>query len=224
MPAFNEQENISRIVDDFRAMNIVDEIIVVDNNSSDATARLAQGAGARVILEKRQGYGYACQAGLRAASGDYVVLLEPDGTFLAKDIFKFLAYAEDFSLVQGTRTTREMIWRGANMGILLKWGNWSVAKILEVLYGGPSLTDMGCTYRLIRREALEKIKDELSVGGSAFLAEMTTRALKKRIHTIEISVNYLSRKGASKITGSFRGAVDVCLRMLLIIFSGLFRR
>jgi len=224
MPAYNEQENIYNIVKEFKALNIVDEILVIDNNSTDDTAQLAKDAGAVLIGEIKQGFGYACQKGLKTAQGEYILLVEPDGTFVARDIFKFLSYIEDFSLVQGTRTAKEMIWRGANMGHLLKWGNWFVAKILQVLYRGPSLTDMGCTYRLIKKRALDDIKDCLSVGGSAFLAEMTIWALKKEVKTIEISVNYLSRKGVSKITGSKWRTVVVCFKMFFIIVTRLFKK
>lgn len=219
MPAYNEKEGIVNIINDFKSIGITDEILVVDNNSKDGTAQLARDAGAAVITETRQGFGYACQKGLKIARGEYIVLVEPDGTFSAKDIFKFLSYSEDFDFIQGTRTTKEMIWQGANMGHLLKWGNWLVAKLLQLLYAGPSLSDMGCTYRLITKSSLNEIKDSFKVGGSAFLAEMTACALKKRIKTIEIPVNYLMRKGVSKITGSKWRTVIVCLEMLLIIFN-----
>lgn len=224
MPAYNEQENVYQIVKDFKALNIVDEILVIDNNSKDNTAQLARDAGAVVITETKQGFGYACQRGLRAAMGDYIILVEPDATFIARDIFKFLAYTEDFSLIQGTRTTKEMIWQGANMGYMLKWGNWLVAKILQFLYNGPSLSDMGCTYRMIRKEALDEIKDDFTVGGSAFLAEMTVQALKKRVKTIEIPVNYFPRKGISKITGNRCRALVVGFKMLYIIADRLVKK
>lgn len=224
MPAYNEKENIARIVADFKALNIADEIIVVDNNSNDSTGQLAKDAGARVIAETRQGYGYACQQALKQAAGSYVVLVEPDGTFVARDVYKFFSYIEDFELVQGTRTTKELIWDGANMGHMLKWGNGIVAKILQVIYKGPSLSDMGCTYRMIRRQALDRIKDNLTVGGSAFLAEMTVEALKSGVKVIEIPVHYLPRKGLSKITGNKLLAVTVGLHMLFILATRLFKR
>jgi len=224
MPAYNEEESIAGVVGDFQTLNIIDEILVVDNNCSDLTAQLAKKAGASVIVETRQGFGYACQRGLRQAKGEYVILVEPDGTFVAKDIFKFLAYIEDFGLVQGTRTTKEMIWHGANMGHMLKWGNWFVAKILQFLYRGPSLSDMGCTYRMIKGKDLGLIKNSFNIGGSAFLAEMTIEALKKNIKTIEIPVNYLSRKGVSKITGSKPQTLLVCLQMFLIIAARIFKK
>jgi glycosyltransferase involved in cell wall biosynthesis len=204
--------------------NIEAEIIVVDNNSKDETGIIAERYGARVVKELKQGYGHACKRALLEATGDYIVLVESDCTFSSKDILKFLAYSDDFDLIMGTRTTKELIAKSANMHFLLKWGNWLVAKLLQVLYCGPALTDMGCSYRLIKRTALEKIKDHLYVGGSAFLANMTTAALKKSISTIEISVNYKERKGKSKITGDFSKAIIVALNMLGIIFINLFRK
>ena len=224
MPALNEEESIGELVREFKDCNYVDEVIVVDNNSQDQTARNALGSGARVVKEPRRGYGYACRRALLEATGDYIILVESDDTYTPKDVIKFLAYAKDFDLIQGTRTTKELIARSANMYFLLKWGNWFVAKILQVFYNGPSLSDMGCTYRLIKRDALRKIEGYLSVGGSAFLADMTTVALKSRIKTIEISVNYRARKGKSKITGSFLRTAALALNMIAIIFINLFKK
>ena len=95
------------------------------------------------------------------AGADLIVLAEPDGTFAGKDVLKLLAFADDFDLVLGTRTTPELIWQEANMGRFLRWGNWVVAKLLQVLFGGPSLSDCGCTLRLLRRDAYLAIRDGL---------------------------------------------------------------
>ena len=108
-PAYNEAANIARAVRDFQAVPAVDEVLVVDNNSKDGTGELARAAGARVILETKQGYGNALQRGLREATGDYIILAEPDGTFVADDVVKLLAYAHELDMVMGTRTTRELI-------------------------------------------------------------------------------------------------------------------
>src|SRR5262249_5203713 len=181
-----------------------------------ATAR-APAAGGRVIEDPRQGYGYALRRGLAEAQGEYVVLAEPDGTFMGKDVLKLLTYADDFDLVLGTRTTRELIWRGANMGWQLRWGNWIVAKFLQVLFGGPSLSDCGCTLRLIRRDAAQQMLNRFTVGGSHFLPEMVCLALLDRTRLIEVPVNYRHRVGESKITGSFNTALRVGARMLGLI-------
>ena len=216
-PAYNEEAGIAQAVADFGAIEAADEVLVVDNNSRDATARRAAAAGARVVCEPRQGYGHALRRGLAEAQGEYVVLAEPDGTFMGKDVLKLLAYADDFDLVLGTRTTRELIWHGANMGWQLRWGNWIVAKLLQVLFGGPSLSDCGCTLRLVRRSAADRLLPRFTVGGSHFLPEMVCLALLSDLRLVEVPVNYRDRVGQSKITGSMRTTVRVAGHMIGLI-------
>jgi glycosyltransferase involved in cell wall biosynthesis len=218
-PAYNEELYIRRAIEDFFIPGIVDEIVVVNNNSRDRTAEEASQTNARVVLETRQGYGFALQRGMREATGDLIILAEPDGTFIGRDVLKLLAYSEDFELVCGTRTTRELIWSEANMGWFLRQGNWAVAKMLQLLYNGPSLSDCGCTLRLIHRQALARIQDKFTVGGSHFLPEMVILALKHKIRMIEIPVNYRGRVGESKITGNFKGVLRTGLRMIGLILS-----
>ncbi len=76
------------------------------------------------------------------------MLAEPDGTFLPEDISKLLVYSDECDAVFGTRTTRELIWHGANMNWFLRWGNWGVAKMVEFLFNTTHLSDVGCSYRL----------------------------------------------------------------------------
>jgi len=216
-PAYNEEEGIADAVRDFKAVDAVDEIVVVDNNSRDRTAELAAEAGARVVSEPKQGYGNALQRGMREARGDLIVLAEPDGTFASADVLKLLVYSGDAELVLGTRTTRELIWGGANMGPFLRWGNWALAKLLQVLFGTSSLSDVGCTMRLVHREALERFQDELTVGGSHFLPEMVILARLHDTPILEVPVNYRSRRGESKITGELGPAVKVGLNMIGLI-------
>ncbi len=92
------------------------------------------------------------------------MLAEPDGTFLAEDILKLLVYSGECDVVFGTRTTRELIWDGANMAALLRWGNWAVAKLIEALYNTSHLSDVGCTYRLLRAETAKTVADAMTVG------------------------------------------------------------
>ena len=217
LPAFNEEGYIRPAVEDFLIGGIVDEVIVVDNNSSDRTTEEASLTRARVVHESQQGYGHALRRGLREASSDIVIMAEPDGTFLGRDVLKLLAYADDFDMVCGTRTTRELVWDQANMGWFLRVGNWVVAKLIQVLYGGPSLSDCGCTLRLTHRTALQQIQDDLTVGGSHFLPEMVILSLKRRLKIIEIPVNYRGRVGDSKITGNLKGAITTGLRMIGLI-------
>lgn len=222
-PAYNEEKYIRRAVEDFFIPGVVDEIVVVNNNSRDGTADEAAQTNARVVLETKQGYGNALQRGLREAHGDLIVMAEPDGTFVGRDVLKLLAYAEDFEMVCGTRTTREMIWGQANMGWFLRQGNWIVAKMLMVLYDTPSLSDCGCTLRLIRRDALMKFQNELTVGGSHFLPEMIILAVKHHVSFIEIPVNYRGRIGESKITGNLKGALHTGFKMMALILSYKFK-
>jgi glycosyltransferase involved in cell wall biosynthesis len=213
-PAYNEEPYIRSAIEDFLIPGVVDEVLVIDNNSRDRTAEVAAGTDARVVRETRQGYGFALRRGLQEATGDIVILAEPDGTFLGRDVMKLLAYADDFDMVCGTRTTRELIWDQANMGWFLRIGNWTVAKMIQILYGGPSLSDCGCTLRLTHRSALDRIHADLTVGGSHFLPEMVILALKRRLKVIEIPVNYRGRVGESKITGSLSGTLRTGFNMI----------
>ncbi len=221
-PAYNEEQYIRPAVEDFFLTGVVDEVVVVDNNSSDGTAAEAAKTAARLVRETRQGYGYALQRGLREATGDLIIMAEPDGTFVGRDVLKLLAYADDFDMVCGTRTTRELIWEQANMGWFLRVGNWTVAKLVQVLYGGPSLSDCGCTLRLTHRAAVAVISDGLTVGGSHFLPEMVILGLKRRLKIIEVPVNYRGRVGESKITGSLSGTLRTGFRMIGIIIKNRF--
>jgi glycosyltransferase involved in cell wall biosynthesis len=219
LPAYNEEGYIRPAVDDFFVPNVVDEVVVVDNNSRDRTADEVRLTRARLVTETRQGYGYALQRGLAEATGDIVIMAEPDGTFIGRDVLKLLAYADDFDMVCGTRTTRELLWDQANMGWFLRLGNLTVAKMLQLLHGGPSLSDCGCTLRLTHRSALDKIRGDLTVGGSHFLPEMVILALKRRLKVIEIPVNYRGRVGESKITGNLKGALTTGIRMIGLIIK-----
>jgi glycosyltransferase involved in cell wall biosynthesis len=222
-PVYNEEAGILQAIEDFGSVPWVDEIVVVDNNSSDRSADLVRTTRARLVTEKRQGYGFALRRGMHEASGDLIILAEPDGTFMAKDVLRLLAYADDFQMVCGTRTTRELIWAEANMGIFLRLGNWVVAKLLEFLFNGPSLSDCGCTMRLIHADAARRLEPYLTVGGSYFLPEMIVLGLLMKMRIIEVPVNYRGRLGMSKITGSLKTAWRVGWKMIVLILSYRFR-
>ena len=189
LPAYNEGLNIKKNIEAFIAINLFDEVIVVDNNSSDDTANEIKKTSCKYVEEKTQGYGAAIRKGMAVSTGDYIVLCEPDGTFSANDMDKFLAYLNDFDCVFGTRTSKPLIQKGAKMQFHLRYGNILVAKVLEYLYFGPSLTDVGCTYKVISRNSYEKIKNELKVIGSEFQPELMIRILLTNIKVIEIPVN-----------------------------------
>ena len=125
---YNEKESIKQQIDDCFATGFVDEVLVVNNNAVKGTTEEVRKTRAKVLYEKKQGYGYGYQAGLCEAKTDIIIMSEPDATFdHKKDILKLLVYSNEFPVVFGTRTTQALIREGANMGIFLKWGNVFVA-------------------------------------------------------------------------------------------------
>ena len=216
-PVYNEEEGIVGAIEDFFSTGVVDEVIAVDNNSKDRSAELIRSTRARLVSEPRQGYGFALRRGLSEAKTDLVILAEPDGTFMGKDIMKLLAYSDDFDIVLGTRTTPQLIWKGANMGNSMRYGNWLVAKLIEVLFNTGSLSDCGCTLRLLSSEAAKTIGPRLTVGGSHLLPEIVVLGRLAGFKIIEVPVNYRERLGTSKITGDFVKTVKVAYRMIGLV-------
>jgi glycosyltransferase involved in cell wall biosynthesis len=214
---YAERDSIREVIEDFFATGLVDEVLVVDNNAQPGTAEEVAQTRARLVHEPKQGYGHATRRGLLEASGDLVVLSEPDGTFLAQDILKFLVYSGECEVVFGTRTTRELIWAGANMARFLRWGNWAVAKLIEVLYNTSHLSDVGCTYRLLRVETARAVAETMTVGGSHAGVEIMLRTILGGARFVEVPVNYLPRVGTSSVTGHPVKAVKVGLRMIGLV-------
>lgn len=224
-PAYNEEKNIANAILDFRRLKIVDEILVIDNNSKDKTSKIAKSKKAKVIKETKQGYGFALRRGLKEAKGELVVLCEPDGTFLAKDLLRLLKLTEKYDLVMGSRTNIKYIGKKANMRGALRFGNLILAKIMQILYSPKtSLSDCGCTFRVINRKSLKLINSKFSVGGSFFLSEFTVLSLLNGLSVIETPVSYRERVGESKITGSLIKSIVVGLDMFKIIFTYRFKK
>jgi len=217
LPTYNEKESIRASIREFERSGVIDEIIVVNNNAASGTSEEVAGTSAREVLEPRQGYGAAIRRGFREASGGFVLVSEPDGTFRGHDVRKLLAYAEDFEVVYGSRTVKELIWEGANMGLFLKWGNYAVAKLMEFLFNTTSLTDVGCTVRCIRREALAQLEPLFTVDGSFFGPEMMVLSILRKKKIIQIPVNYTKRVGVSSVTGNKWVAFRLGLRMIWLI-------
>lgn len=218
-PAYNEEENIKNAIEDFFSTGIVDEIIVVDNNSKDNTSEEVKKTKAKLIKETKQGYGWALRRGLNEASGDYIFTAEPDGTFMGQDIFKFLAYIDEFDVIFGTRTSKSLIWDNAKMDWFLRVGNVFLAKLLEYFHNGPCLTDVGCTMKLIKRSAFQKINRKLTVGGSQFSPGFMILCIRSKLRCVEIPVNYKERIGASTITNTSWKSFKLGIKMInLIVF------
>lgn len=219
IPTYNEAGSIRAVIDGFFDTGVVDEVVVIDNNALGNTKEEVAQTKARLVEEKeRQGYGHALMRGLREAKGDLIVTCEGDGTFLPTDIHKFLAYTDEFEVVFGTRTSRAAIWSGAFMPFPVRVGNWAVAKFLEVMYNGPSMTDVSCTYKLFSRVALESIVDlfPLSAGGDAFSIEEMIWVMRRGWRPIEIPVIYTRRVGVSMYSGdSMFKAAGIGFRMII---------
>lgn len=230
MPAYNEKEGIIEAVRGFKEHPFVDEVIVVDNDSTDNTAAIAEKAGARVVYEKRKGYGFACQTALAHSTGDLIVLTESDNSFYPGDLELLFAYIPYFDLVKGARSNRNLIDSSADWSFSLIFGNWLVAKYMQFLYLGIksfwdiSMREAGGTFRVIKRETLEKIQPYFSEGQSAFLPDMVTIALRKKLKIIEIPIRYRGRLGVSKITGNRFKAVILAFRMAWIITKNRFKK
>lgn len=219
---YNERDSIRSVIEGFYATGFVDEVLVVNNNAQEGTVEEVEQTKARMVFEPRQGYGHACRRGLVEAEGDLIVLAEPDGTFLPSDILKLLAFVDECDVVFGSRTTRELIWHGANMDWFLRWGNWGVAKMMEALFNTSHLSDVGCTYRVFTRDLATLVAERMQIGGNHAGPEMMLLAITSGARFVEVPVNYLPRVGHSSATGSLRTAIGIGLRMVGLILD--FRR
>ena len=206
--AYNDAEATAQAVEDFSRQPGVMRVLVIDNNSTDGTAEVAAASGATVVREPRQGYGYACMRGLaeglKVAEADVIVLTEGDGTFFAEDTAKFLAYIDNADLVLGNRVVRGLIENDSQMDPFFTWGNMAVAMLLRLRFwdgrhlGPAGLMDVGCTFRAIRRPALERILPDLIVGGDHFSLHMILVAMAHDLSVVEIPVRLRRRVGQSK--------------------------
>lgn len=204
IPALNEATNIGALVKEtFRQP--IDGVIVVDNGSTDDTAQQAIRAGADVIHEPRQGYGYACAAGVAAAAGaDILIFIDGDFSCLPAEIPRLLQPLDggQADLVIGSRELGHIV-PGA-MPFHQRFGNWLSAQLMNRLYG-LAVTDLG-PYRAIRRDLLEA----LSMGEMTFgwPTEMTVKAARRQARIVEVPVSWLPRRsGQSKISGTVKGTV-----------------
>jgi len=217
LPTYREKDSIREAIHELAETGVVDEIIVVNNNAAEGTSEEVKKTTALEVHEPVQGYGAAIQRGFREATGDLIILSEPDGTFRGRDVHKLLAYSDDFEVVYGSRTVKELIWKGADMGLFLKWGNYWVAKLMEFSFNSTSLTDVGCTMRCVRREALRDMDPYFTVLGSFFGPQMMVLSILLKMSVIQVPVNYTQRVGRSSVTGNKVVAFFLGLRMIALI-------
>jgi glycosyltransferase involved in cell wall biosynthesis len=222
LPTYNERDSIRGVIEDFFATGFVDEIIVVNNNAALGTDEEVKKTKAIQVFEPKQGYGYAIWRGFKEANGDILVLSEPDGTFEARDIMKLLSYCDDFDAVWGTRTNIALISHGANVGYMMRFGNVAMAKLLQMLFNTSRLTDVGCTYKLFKRDVIAKMKHKFMVGVQHFGPELMILTIINGFSLVEIPVSYHKRVGRSSVTGSKIKTVILAFQMMMLIFKYFF--
>lgn len=201
---YKEKDSVRRIIEEFFNTGFVDEIIIVNNNAELGTEEEVKKTKARMVYEKRQGYGYTYRKALTEASGDYVILCEPDGTYAGSDLEKFLVYAKSgFDVVLGSRTglTKPA---GGDMGFLRKYADIFEGKTIELLFNTNALSDVGCTYKLFTRKAIEKISSLWHTRGGLFATELTLLAVTEKLRFVEIPITFNERVGISTMVSSFR--------------------
>ncbi len=202
IPALNEQEAIGKVIAKIPAR--VNQIIVVDNGSTDNTALVARGAGATVISVPVPGYGRACLAGIDACQPcDIIVFLDGDASDYPEDMQDLLApiLQNEADLVIGSRR-RGVTQKGA-LTLPQRFGNALACWLMAVIWGGK-FTDLG-PFRAIRTEALAALNMTAPTFG--WTVEMQVRALKQGLKCTEIPVRYKNRIGTSKISGTVSGVI-----------------
>lgn len=217
LPTYNEKDSIADAIRAFEKLGVVDEVLVVNNNAAEGTSDEVATTDAREVFESTQGYGAAIKRGLREADADLVCVCEPDGTFDPADLLKLLPFTGECEFVVGSRTVQNFIWDGANMGWFLRWGNWAVAKVIEVLFNTAYLSDVGCTFRVVQRERVARLLEDVTLDGSAFGLEMLMAAVRQRTTIVQVPVNYRPRVGVSSVTGELRKTVPLGLEMLSMV-------
>jgi len=225
LTAYDDQDSIGEAVRDFMQHPFVSDVIVVSNNSRDATMARAQAAGAIVFNETQQGYGqcvYRCLQETVARPEELVVLCEGDRTFRAYDIDKLMAYIPHADIVNGTRTVERLRARSTQLSTFIYYGNLFAGKLLEAKHLGRStLTDVGTTYKLCRREALVRLMPDLMpTVNLEFNAHFLDVALMAGCDVVECPITFHPRVGVSKGGNtSNRRALTVGLRMMLGIVT-----
>lgn len=216
---YKEKKTIKKVIEDFWDTGYVDEIVVVNNNAQKGTDKEVQKTKAKLVHECRQGYGYGFQRAINEATGDLIVVSEPDGSFLAKDLERFLVYSEGFDVVIGSRTSLIASLSGRGMGWLRKFSNVFEAKTIEVLFNTNALTDVGCTYKLFSRKAIRKISENWGYGDSAlFNTQLYLLVISKNLSFVEIPITYLQRTGASSVVPDLKSEIWWGLRIQVYIF------
>jgi glycosyltransferase involved in cell wall biosynthesis len=203
IPCLNEAENIEECVtaacEALCRMQVLGEVVVADNDSEDDSARLAEQAGARVVVERRRGYGSAYLAGFAASRGRYIVMADADLTYDFNDIPRFVeALQQGAEMVIGDRM--DNIQPGAMPWLHRYVGNPILTGLLNLFFR-TGVNDAHCGMRALRRDVLPRL--DLRTTGMEFASEMVIRASKERLRIAEFPIEYHPRGGESKLS-SFR--------------------
>ena len=218
IPAYNEADSIAYVINDIP--DIVDEIIVVSNNSTDSTEQNAKQAGATVLFEPRKGYGYACLKGMdyiseQQVKPDIIVFLDGDYSDYPEELIKIVQpiVEDNIDFVIGARVKR--LREQGSMTFPQIFGNW-LATFLMLLMFRSKFTDLG-PFRAVKYNKLLALNMEDKTYG--WTVEMQLKALKQQLSYVEIPVKYRNRIGVSKVSGTVKGAIFAGVKILGWIFK-----
>ena len=222
IPAYNEADSIGHVIKDIP--QIVDEVIVVSNNSTDATEANAEKAGATVLRETRKGYGFACLKGLEYIAKlpekpQIIVFLDGDYSDYPEELEKIVEpiIKRNIDLVIGSRVKR---WReNGAMTFPQIFGNWLATSLMKLFFNAR-FTDLG-PFRAIKYDKLLALEMEDKTYG--WTVEMQLKALKKNYSYVEVPVHYRNRIGISKVSGTVKGAFMAGVKILSWIFKYSFK-
>ena len=235
IPSYNEEQTIGQVVTDYKNQKFVESVIVIDNNSSDNTVEIAKQHGATVIKKnENKGFSHSFVLGLKESlktDANIVVVTEADGTYSGGDLSKLLPYLENSDMVSGSRQTQILTEKGNQNSRFLVWGNLFLAKLIQLKHFSldhsavVNLTDVGCYFMIIKRDALLKIIDQLSKKETEKLTwHLTLRlyttllVIEKDLRLVEVPVTYKKRIGKSKIgTGKNLRTIKMGLIFLWVI-------
>ncbi len=222
IPAYNEADSIGLVIRDIP--DIVQEVIVVSNNSTDSTEENAAKAGATVLTEPNKGYGYACLKGMdyiakSALKPNIVVFLDGDYSDYPEELNKIVQpiIQADIDFVIGARLDR--LREKGSMTFPQIFGNW-LATFLMKLFFNARFSDLG-PFRAIKYEKLLELEMQDKTYG--WTVEMQLKALKKKYSYVEVPVHYRNRIGVSKVSGTVKGAFMAGVKILGWIFKYSFK-
>ncbi|MBD3864067.1 glycosyltransferase family 2 protein [Olleya marilimosa] len=223
IPAYNEQDSIANVINDIP--KLVDEVIVVSNNSTDLTEANAKNAGATVLQENNKGYGYACLKGMdyiakQDSKPDIVVFLDGDYSDYPEELTKIVApiIDQNIDFVIGARV-KNLREEGSMMPQQV-FGNW-LATTLMSLFFGAKFSDLG-PFRAIKYDKLLALNMVDKTYG--WTVEMQLKVLKQKLSYIEVPVNYRNRIGVSKVSGTIKGSIFAGVKILTWIFKYSFKK